>query len=115
MSGVFIAWSWDRVKSLDEGNGMSCVNCYLAFFPSLFLSMSWDADDIYGPRLASQQGKDHQTIILLVRTKMPPKTVKGSRSKLKRNPFSLGNYNSFRDRMVYFFPNQILISVKKRY
>ena len=78
--GVFIAWSWDRIKSLDEGE-LSYIftshvrwtknNCFFFFFsgngvvltatwllPVALLPMSWDAGDIYGPRLAPQQEKD---------------------------------------------------------
>jgi len=51
--GVFIAWSWDRIKSLDEGNGVVLTATWL--LPVALLPMSWDAGDIYGPR---QQEKD---------------------------------------------------------
>jgi len=54
--GVFIAWSWDRIKSLDEGNGVVLTATWL--LPVALLPMSWDAGDIYGPRLAPQQEKD---------------------------------------------------------
>jgi len=54
--GVFIAWSWDRVKSLDKGNGVVLTATWL--LPVALLPMSWDPDDIFGPRLASQQEKD---------------------------------------------------------
>jgi len=50
--GVFIAWSWDRVRSLDKGNGVVLTATWL--LPVALLPMSWDAGDIYGPRLASQ-------------------------------------------------------------
>jgi hypothetical protein len=72
--GVFIAWSWDRIKSLDKGaclvsglvyaelkelnvgNGVVLTATWL--LPVALLPMSWDAGDIYGPHLASQQEKD---------------------------------------------------------
>jgi len=50
--GVFIAWSWDRVRSLDEGNGVVLTATWL--LPVALLPMPWDAGDIYGPRLAPQ-------------------------------------------------------------
>ena len=77
--GVFIAWSWERIKSLDEGecrvkHSLAQVMCIglkqLGFsgngvvltatwlLPVALLPMSWDAGDIYGPRLVSQQEKD---------------------------------------------------------
>lgn len=56
--GVFIAWSWERVKSLDKGNGVVLTATWL--LPVALLPMSWDAGDIYGPQLASQQEKDAQ-------------------------------------------------------
>jgi len=54
--GVFIAWSWDRVKSLDDGNGVVLTATWL--LPVALLPMAWDAGDIYGPRLAPQEEKD---------------------------------------------------------
>ena len=75
--GVFIAWSWDRVKSLDEGeclasqvicvglkqlisgNGVVLTATWL--LPVALLPMSWDAGDIHGPRLAPQQEKDERS------------------------------------------------------
>jgi len=54
--GVFIAWSWDRIKCLDEGNGVVLTATWL--LPVALLPMSWDAGDIYGPRLPSQREKD---------------------------------------------------------
>jgi len=54
--GVFIAWSWDRVKSLDKGNGVVLTATWL--LPVALLPMSWDAGDIHGPRLASQEERD---------------------------------------------------------
>jgi hypothetical protein len=57
--GVFIAWSWDRVKSLDKGNGVVLTATWL--LPVALLPLPWDAGDIYGPRLASQQEKDAET------------------------------------------------------
>ncbi|KAF8956081.1 hypothetical protein BDZ97DRAFT_1853534 [Flammula alnicola] len=46
--GVFIAWSWDRVRALDKGNGVVLTATWL--LPVALLPMSWDAGDIYGPR-----------------------------------------------------------------
>jgi len=54
--GVFVAWSWDRVKSLDKGNGVILTATWL--LPVALLPMSWDAGDIYGPRLASQEERN---------------------------------------------------------
>jgi hypothetical protein len=54
--GVFIAWSWDRIKSLDEGNGVVLTATWL--LPVALLPMAWDAGDIYGPRTAPQEEKD---------------------------------------------------------
>ena len=75
--GVFIAWSWDRIRSLDEGevsyihkssaalltkiigfsgNGVVLTATWL--LPVALLPMSWDAGDIYGPRLSTQEEKD---------------------------------------------------------
>ncbi|KAF8808048.1 hypothetical protein BYT27DRAFT_7223798 [Phlegmacium glaucopus] len=51
--GVFIAWSWERVKSLDKGNGVVLTATWL--LPVALIPMSWDAGDIYGPRLASEE------------------------------------------------------------
>lgn len=77
--GVFVAWSWDRVKSLDKGVfhlkvHLVCVELKFLFFysnvgngviltatwllPVALLPMSWDAGDIYGPRLASQEERN---------------------------------------------------------
>jgi len=54
--GVFIAWSWDRIKILDEGNGVVLTATWL--LPVALLPMAWDAGDIYGPRIATQEEKD---------------------------------------------------------
>jgi len=47
--GIFIAWSWDRVRSLDEGNGVVLTATWL--LPVALLPMAWDAGDIYRPIL----------------------------------------------------------------
>ncbi|KIM47665.1 hypothetical protein M413DRAFT_206302 [Hebeloma cylindrosporum] len=47
--GVFIAWSWDRVRACDKGNGVVLTATWL--LPVALLPMTWDAGDIYGPRL----------------------------------------------------------------
>jgi hypothetical protein len=47
--GVFIAWSWDRVRACDEGNGVVLTATWL--LPVALLPMTWDAGEIYGPRL----------------------------------------------------------------
>lgn len=83
--GVFIAWSWERVKSLDKGvsyiSGLGPVYVELSVFfwlnigngvvmtatwllPVALLPTSWNAGDIYGPQLASEQDTD-QIITLL--------------------------------------------------
>ena len=76
--GVFIAWSWDRVKSLDKGvylmsrgfmyaklkalfllnvgNGVVLTATWL--LPVALIPMPWDAGDIHGPGLAPKQEKD---------------------------------------------------------
>ncbi|KAF5312370.1 hypothetical protein D9619_002779 [Psilocybe cf. subviscida] len=46
--GVFIAWSWDRVRACDQGNGVVLTATWL--LPVALLPMTWDAGDIYGPR-----------------------------------------------------------------
>uniref|UniRef100_A0A8H7YAG6 Uncharacterized protein n=1 Tax=Psilocybe cubensis TaxID=181762 RepID=A0A8H7YAG6_PSICU len=46
--GVFIAWSWDRVRACDKGNGVVLTATWL--LPVALIPMSWDAGDIYGPR-----------------------------------------------------------------
>ncbi|KAF9486430.1 hypothetical protein BDN70DRAFT_774316, partial [Pholiota conissans] len=46
--GVFIAWSWDRVRACDKGNGVVLTATWL--LPVALLPMAWDAGDIYGPR-----------------------------------------------------------------
>ncbi|CAA7268066.1 unnamed protein product [Cyclocybe aegerita] len=45
--GVFIAWSWDRIRSLDKGNGVVLTATWV--LPVALLPMSWDAGDIYRP------------------------------------------------------------------
>ncbi|KAF8913218.1 hypothetical protein CPB84DRAFT_529743 [Gymnopilus junonius] len=45
--GIFIAWSWDRVRALDNGNGVVLTATWL--LPVALVPMSWDAGDIYGP------------------------------------------------------------------
>ncbi|PPQ79876.1 hypothetical protein CVT25_002932 [Psilocybe cyanescens] len=45
--GVFIAWSWDRVRACDKGNGVVLTATWL--LPVALVPMSWDAGDIYGP------------------------------------------------------------------
>ncbi|PPQ99511.1 hypothetical protein CVT24_005301 [Panaeolus cyanescens] len=47
--GVFIAWSWDRIRSYDKGNGVVLTATWL--LPVALLPMTWDAGDIHGPRL----------------------------------------------------------------
>ncbi|KAF4612215.1 hypothetical protein D9613_004099 [Agrocybe pediades] len=46
--GVFIAWSWDRVRACDKGNGVVLTATWL--LPVALIPMTWDAGDIYGPR-----------------------------------------------------------------
>ncbi|KAH6917085.1 hypothetical protein BKA70DRAFT_1367605 [Coprinopsis sp. MPI-PUGE-AT-0042] len=50
--GVFIAWSWDRIRTFDEGNGVVLTASWV--LPVALVPMSWDAGDIYGPRLPSE-------------------------------------------------------------
>ncbi|KAJ3509374.1 hypothetical protein NMY22_g16318 [Coprinellus aureogranulatus] len=47
--GVFIAWSWDRIKALDEGSGVVLTATWL--LPVALLPMAWDAGTIYRPIL----------------------------------------------------------------
>lgn len=47
--GVFIAWSWDRIRTFDEGNGVVLTASWI--LPVALVPMAWDAGDIYGPRL----------------------------------------------------------------
>ncbi|KDR85560.1 hypothetical protein GALMADRAFT_52663 [Galerina marginata CBS 339.88] len=47
--GVFIAWSWDRVRACDNGNGVVLTATWL--LPVALVPMTWDAGDIYGPRV----------------------------------------------------------------
>lgn len=47
--GIFIAWSWDRVRACDEGNGVVLSATWL--LPVALLPMAWDAGHIYGPSL----------------------------------------------------------------
>ncbi|KAF6754354.1 hypothetical protein DFP72DRAFT_384267 [Ephemerocybe angulata] len=47
--GVFIAWSWDRIRSLDDGNGVVLTATWL--LPVALLPMAWDAGTIYRPIL----------------------------------------------------------------
>lgn len=66
--GVFIAWSWDRIKALDEGKLPSCTPAYRRrnspgilgngvvltatwLLPVALLPMAWDAGTIYRPVL----------------------------------------------------------------
>jgi hypothetical protein len=70
--GVFIAWSWDRVRACDEGScklalffvirrkNNECTTILLGngvvltatwLLPVALLPMTWDAGEIYGPRL----------------------------------------------------------------
>ena len=74
--GVFIAWSWDRVRALDNGmvymKAFSNVEinrlpCYLGngvvltatwLLPVALVPMTWDAGDIYGPPLPPKSGSN---------------------------------------------------------
>ncbi|KAF9453892.1 hypothetical protein P691DRAFT_657724 [Macrolepiota fuliginosa MF-IS2] len=47
--GVFIAWSWNRIKSHDKGNGVALTATWI--LPVALIPMAWDAGDIYGPVL----------------------------------------------------------------
>lgn len=47
--GVFIAWSWDRIRTFDEGNGVVLTASWI--LPVALVPMAWDAGDIHGPRL----------------------------------------------------------------
>ncbi|KAF9532109.1 hypothetical protein CPB83DRAFT_760318 [Crepidotus variabilis] len=45
--GVFIAWSWERISSLDNGNGVVLTATWL--LPVALLPMAWDAGAIFRP------------------------------------------------------------------
>jgi len=47
--GVFVAWSWSRIKKHDKGNGVVLTATWL--LPVALVPMEWDAGDIYGPVL----------------------------------------------------------------
>ncbi|KAF9056011.1 hypothetical protein BJ165DRAFT_1521965 [Panaeolus papilionaceus] len=60
--GVFIAWSWDRIRSYDKGNGVVLTATWL--LPVALLPMTWDAGDIQGPRIPkdpAEQDKSAQS------------------------------------------------------
>ncbi|EAU92314.2 hypothetical protein CC1G_00533 [Coprinopsis cinerea okayama7 len=54
--GVFIAWSWDRIRALDEGNGVVLTATWL--LPVALIPMAWDAGDIFGPKLPPEIEED---------------------------------------------------------
>ena len=105
--GVFIAWSWDRIKSLDEGKSHSqrpkvmCVSSWTKIIgfsgngvvltatwllPVALLPMSWDAGDIYGPRPLSQEEKDAppSNDINTTKEKNATKDEKGKQKQAKK-------------------------------
>ncbi|TFK41992.1 hypothetical protein BDQ12DRAFT_349868 [Crucibulum laeve] len=47
--GVFVAWSWGRVRACDKGNGVVLTATWL--LPVAVVPMAWDAGDINGPSL----------------------------------------------------------------
>jgi len=47
--GVFVAWSWGRIKTHDKGNGVVLTATWL--LPVALVPMAWDAGDINGPVL----------------------------------------------------------------
>ncbi|KAF7784253.1 hypothetical protein Agabi119p4_418 [Agaricus bisporus var. burnettii] len=47
--GVFVAWSWGRIKKHDNGNGVVLTATWL--LPVALIPAPWDAGDIYGPVL----------------------------------------------------------------
>ncbi|KAF5355760.1 hypothetical protein D9756_003702 [Leucocoprinus leucothites] len=47
--GVFIAWSWGRIKKHDKGNGVVLTATWL--LPVALIPMAWDAGEISGPIL----------------------------------------------------------------
>ncbi|KAF9011121.1 hypothetical protein BDQ17DRAFT_1420548 [Cyathus striatus] len=47
--GVFISWSWNRIRACDKGNGVVLTATWL--LPVALIPMAWDAGDIYGPSL----------------------------------------------------------------
>ena len=64
----------------------------VALFPT-----SWDAGDLYGPRLASQRGKSASHDINTTEDKNATKfnNNKGKQKQVERNPFSLGSYDMY--------------------
>ncbi|KAJ3570623.1 hypothetical protein NP233_g4281 [Leucocoprinus birnbaumii] len=47
--GVFVAWSWGRIKRHDKGNGVVLTATWL--LPVALIPLAWDAGEIYGPIL----------------------------------------------------------------
>ncbi|RDB28458.1 hypothetical protein Hypma_016030 [Hypsizygus marmoreus] len=47
--GVFVAWSWTRIRKCDKGNGVVLSATWL--LPVALMPMAWDAGDIQGPKL----------------------------------------------------------------
>ncbi|TFK26663.1 hypothetical protein FA15DRAFT_667134 [Coprinopsis marcescibilis] len=45
--GVFVAWSWDRIRTFDEGNGIVLSATWI--LPVALIPMAWDAGNIQGP------------------------------------------------------------------
>jgi hypothetical protein len=80
---------------LVSGNGVVLTATWLlpvALFPS-----SWDAGDLYGPRLASQQekGASHDINTTEDNNATKFKDNKGKQKQVKRDSFSLGSYDVY--------------------
>ncbi|KAF8167528.1 hypothetical protein B0H34DRAFT_792246 [Crassisporium funariophilum] len=97
--GVFIAWSWDRVRACDTGNGVVLTATWL--LPVALLPMAWDAGDIHGPRMLKPEEMEAAAAAAAAASEAASKPVPEDKSSDQTKPGDKGKQKEETKRSIF--------------